>query len=438
MSTYLVRAGWMWTGDRQLGSLRDSYLLVDKEKIAGVGPWKDRPRRKSLKEKDYSTGIVMPGLFNLHGHLAMTLLKGLGETAELQTWLDQYIFPVEKKMMSRQFVADGTELACFESVRAGVSFVTDMYYFGDASAKVIERFGLRALIGCGYFDQGGWDTKSLDESFSRAKKLAQKFKKHPRIQVALAPHAPYTCSVRTLKETAQLAKDLDVGVMIHTAETKKELTDIKRQTGVTPVGILEQTGILKSKFSLLAHSIWLEDHDLQVLARPSITCVLNSKCNAKIASGFPPVGKMKASRVRWALGTDSAATNNSLDLFSEMNFLARTHRLLSGQLSEITPRDLLEAATIRAAEAVGLQHQTGSLTPGKSADFIVLDAQAAHLIPLRDLEAGLVFSARSSDVVSHFIGGKALMDHRKLFVSGESKCFRHSGRRYDNLPGIGV
>ncbi len=410
----LFRVGHLWSGDSEIGILEDAFLHIEKDKILDVGTWKDRPRKKSLKVTELKKHIAMPGMINLHGHLAMTLFRGLGETADLHSWLFDFIFPAEKKQVSANFVKEGTKLALLESIRAGVTFVTDMYFYSEVVAKLIEESGMRGIVGRSYFEQGAYDSKGLDDSFEKSKSFIKKTKRMKHVIGVLAPHAPYTCSVETLKRTAALAQELDCGVMIHTSETSKELVDIKRQTGVSPVALLDQTGILKAKFALLAHCVWLEDSDFRILARPNISCVLNTKCNAKLASGFPPVTKMKASKVRWVLGTDGPASNNSLDLFSEMDFITRTNRLVTGSLTDLTPQDVLEAVTIRSAEAIGMNDQIGSLTPGKRADFILIDGSGYHMQPIRDLSASLVFSGRAADVTHVFVDGKCLMDDRKI------------------------
>ncbi len=425
----LFRLGRLWSGDPEIGQIRDAFLLTDGDKIEALGEWKHRPRAKKFRliEKNFKSHACLPGMINLHGHLAMTLLKGLGENVELHSWLHDYIFPAEKKWVTPQMVKVGTELALCESIRAGVTLVTDMYYYSEVSAKLIDAYGLRGLIGRSFFEEGGWDVKNLDESLTKSKKLIKGLKRNKRLEGILAPHAPYTCSVQTLKQTAELAKELDCGVMIHTSETKKELVDIKRQTGVSPVALLDQTGILnKARYTLAIHSVWLEDSDFRILARPNVSCIINARCNSKIASGFPPISKMKAAKVRFALGTDSAVTNNTLDLFSEMDFLVRANRLMTGSFSEITGHDLLLACTLRAAEAIGLSDRIGSLRPQKQADFILVDLNQAHLQPCEDLESTLVFGARASDVTHSFVAGKPLMINREIKVCREQKVLREA------------
>ncbi len=421
----LFRVGYLWSGDSEIGVLEDAFLLIENDIILALGPWKSRPR--SLKDRkflDFRSHAVMPGMINLHSHLAMSLFRGFGENVELQTWLNDFIFPAEKKWVGPQMVRAGTELSLCESIRSGVSFVTDMYYHPEVSSKLIEDFGLRGIVGVSFFDGGGFDTQSLEESFVKARRLHRSLQKNSKVQMTLAPHAPYTCSVATLKATAALAQELQCGVMIHTAETKKELVDIKRQTGLSPVALLDQVGLLRSRFALLAHSIWLEDSDYRLLARPQVSCVLNTKCNAKISSGFPHVATLKATHVRWVLGTDGPSTNNTLDLFSEMSFLMKTQRLQSGVLTELSPRDLLESCTIRAAEAIQMQDQIGSLRPGKQADLVFLNLAAPHHRPLIDLEASLVFSARASDVTDVYVAGRCLLERQKLKGIAEPRILK--------------
>jgi len=409
----------------------DAFLAIDGSKIVDVGPWKKRPR--SFRIEDTGSSLIMPGLLNLHTHLPMTLFRGMAEDVELQTWLEKFIFPAEKKFLSPSFVRLGTQLAACELIRHGITYIADMYFYENEIAKVLDQAGLRGLLGQTFFDAGGFDSKSLEESFRLTKKLKKQLKNHPRLAPALAPHAPYTCSLETLKATAQFAKEEALPIHIHIAETKKELGDLKRQTGLSPVRILKETGILEAPFVLSAHTIWLEDHDFSILREHPVTAIVNPQSNAKLGSGVAPIRKFLNNRVRFAFGTDGAASNNRVDIFSEMNLMAKLYRLQESEMSRLTCADILDRATRFAAEAVGESHRLGSLEPGKEADFIVIDLQKPHLQPFTNAYHHLIYSAQASDVESVYVAGRCLMKNRKIKSLHETKIFREATQTWKKI-----
>ncbi|PIR21666.1 MAG: hypothetical protein COV44_12120 [Deltaproteobacteria bacterium CG11_big_fil_rev_8_21_14_0_20_45_16] len=404
----------------------DAFLAIEASKIVGLGSWKDRPRHKSFQIEDCRYGVITPGLYNLHTHLAMTLFRGLAEDLDLFSWLRDYIFPAEKKWVDPNFVRVGTELGACELIRSGCVGVADMYYFVEAQAGALDRSGLRGVIGQHFFDEGGTDSKSQDDALRKAKALKRKLKKHPRLQAALIAHAPYTCSQRTLEFVAQSAKELDMGIMMHTSETKKELADIKRQTGSSPVQLAKRSGLLEAKFALLAHCVWLEDQDYNYLRQSNVTAVFNPQCNAKLGSGIPPIQKMLASNARFCVGTDGPASNNNLDMFAEINFLSKIHHVSQGDLKSLPGQIVFDSVTRRSAEAIGLGAQCGSLEEGKEADFIVIDTRSPHMQPLHRIYSHLIYSVQGPDVESVYVGGKALMKRRRILSLNEPRILREA------------
>jgi len=419
--TQIFHSKVLVTSNKSHDVIHDAFLAVEGEKILEVGPWKKRPHHKSAEIVDATYGMITPGLFNLHTHLPISLLRGIAEDVPLKEWLTKFIFPIERKWVSPDYVRTGARLAACECLRSGITFVADMYFYADAVASTLEEIGLRGLTAQAFFDEGGFDYKSLDESFEGVRKLASRYENHPRIIPALGPHAPYTCSLETLKQTSALAKELNIPIHIHNAETEKELKDFNRKEGKTPTRYLADSGLLDSRFILLAHSLWLEKEDFKLLAKPNVTVVLNPQCNAKLASGVPPVPKFIDHGVRFALGTDGAPSNNTLDIFAEMNFLSKIHHVTEGDLQGLPGPQLFDAVTRTAAEAVGLQDRLGSLEPGKEADFIIIDLHQAHLTPLIQPYSHLIYSIRGSDVESVYVGGKKLMSGRKIHSVDENK-----------------
>ncbi len=402
----------------------DAFLAIEGNKIRDLGAWNKRPKTRKAQNIDVRYGMITPGLFNLHSHLPMTLFRGVAEDLDLKTWLNDYIIPLEAKWVTRDFVRAGAELAALECIRNGVTFIADMYYFEDEVAEVIDRLGLRGLIAQHLWDAKGPDSSGVDEYLEISRRYIRKWKNHPRILAGLAPHAPYTCSPTTLRQCASLARELDAPAMIHLAETKWELNEIKQRYGKTPAAYVGDSGLLNSKNILLAHSIWLEGNDFSLVKRPNVTMVLNTQCNAKLASGVPPIQKFYDECIRFAVGTDGAASNNNLDIFAEINFLSKIHHMSEGKLDSLPGSHVFDSVTRLAAEAVGLGDQLGSLEPGKDADFIILDLRAPHLSPLTKPYSHLIYSVRGSDVESVYVKGRCLMKNRKIKVADELKVLK--------------
>jgi 5-methylthioadenosine/S-adenosylhomocysteine deaminase len=409
----------------------DAFLAVENDKILDVGPWKKRPKKLSVT--DFSFGLITPGIFNLHTHLPMTLLRGIAEDHDFETWLFKYIVPIESRWVNPEFVRIGTELALCEAIRSGTTFVSEMYYFESEVAAAIDRMQMRGLAAHHVWDMKAPDCENPEAAFKSVRALHRKYKEHPRVLPGIAPHAPYTCSPETLQEAARLAKELNLRVMTHVAETKKELTDMLTRCEMTPAQYVQKSGLLDCRNVLLAHSVWLTDDDLPLVAKDNITLVLNAQCNAKLASGVPPVSKFLAKKIRFALGTDSAASNNNTDIFEEMNFISKLHHVTEDDLTGLPGPKLFEAVTRDAAEAVGLQDSLGSLEPGKQADFIVIDLRTPHLTPLTNVYAHLVYSVVGGDVDSVFVAGKCLMKNRKILIADEKKIIDRANRLWAKI-----
>lgn len=420
----LYRSKYLVTSNADHAVYEDAFMAVDKDTIVGVGFWKDRPRSKDYKAVDYSNAVIIPGLFNLHAHLAMTFLKGIVEDVDLNTWLFNYIFPAEKKLVSKKFVQLGTELALTECLKNGTTYVADMYFHPEQVMSAFSKVGLRGTLGVSFFDQGGMDTKSLDESIELVRSMSKKIKKNALLDLAVAPHAPYTCSKETLKRSVKIAKELHLPAMIHVAETKHEFDEVKSKYGQSPLQYVFDSGLFDLPYLLLAHMIYLEAGDFKLLEGSKATPILNPQCNAKLASGTPIAQNYKDQKIRFALGTDGSASNNSLDIFSELNFLAKLLNLQTGRLDGISSRELFDAVTIRAAEAVGKESELGSLEAGKQADFVVIPLDKAHLFPVNDIYSQLIYVIRGQDVNDVYIKGRAVLKNKRVRGLDETELLR--------------
>lgn len=428
----VFRAQSIVTSNTYHDVIEDGFLAIEKGIIKDVGPWKKRPRAKSNLE-DVSFGIISPSLFNMHTHLPMSLFRGIAEDQELETWLFKTILPLESKFLNPDFVKAGTELALCESIRNGVTYFCDMYLFEDSVAKVADRMGVRGTFCHAITGLESPDYKRWEDGLEAARKFIKPYKNHPRIKMGVGPHAVYTCNDQVLKASADFAKENDLGGMIHLAETKTELNNCKKEYGCTPAVQIEKSGLFDLKYLILAHSIWLEDKDFARLRRKNLTAALNVRSNAKLASGFPPIQRFKKENVRFALGTDGAASNNNLDIFEEIDLASKGYRLETGDLTGFPGHEVFDAATCKAAEAVGLGSSLGSLEPGKEADFIVIDTQSSHLSPMTRAYSHLIHSIRGSDVHSTYVGGKALMKNKKIMVADEKKILSKANQIWKKL-----
>lgn len=411
----------------------DGFLAIEKNEIVDVGPWAKRPRSKKSQVVDVTHAILTPGLFNLHTHLPMVLLRGIAEDVELNTWLYDYIFPIEKRWVSAEFCRVGTELALCESIRNGVTYLAEMYFHEEVIADCLDRFGLRGMLGATVWDIEAPNFKTLAEGLELAEQLEEKLRDHPRLQAAIAPHAPYTCSEKSLREITQFARNRKIPGMIHLAEAKWEVDDCLKKSNKTPYRYVQESGFFDLKNVLLAHSVWPDDADYSLINRPNISVVLNPQCNAKLGSGIPPAQKYYERGVRFTMGTDGAASNNNLDIFAEMNFLSKTHHVTTQDLKGLPGPVIFDAATRSAAEAVGLSNSLGSLEPGKQADFIQIDARAPHLTPLTRTYSHLIYGVRGSDVESVYVAGKCLMRNRKILVADEAKIIARANKLWSKI-----
>lgn len=429
----IFRVDGLVTCNSEQEVFEDAFLAIEKDQIVDVGPYKKRPRSKSFSVEERPGHVMTPGLYNLHTHLAMVLLRGIAEDLNLQSWLFDYIFPAEKRWVDKDFVRVGSELALCESLMNGVIGFADMYFYQEEVGKLLDQSGLLGLLGVSYFDHGAMDTGSLQESLKAAKDLHEKYKNHDRIQVALAPHAPYTCNPETLRKTGQLAKDQKIPVMIHLSETAFEEKDIAEKYGKTPTDYILEAGLADAPFLLTAHNVHLSETDIQKLNKKHITAILNPQCNAKLSSGFAPIPEMRRQGLRIALGTDGAASNNRLDILSEIQFLAKLYRLQTQDLEGFSGPDLFDCATIRAAEALGWGDTRGSLEAGKKADFVLFDFNKPHLTPLSDIYSHLIYTAQSTDVQDVYVNGKCLMKNRKLKTLNPEKIMNKARRFFSKM-----
>ncbi len=356
---------------------------------------------------------LMPGLVNAHGHAAMALLRGYADDQPLMPWLEDHIWPAEAAHVSAEFVRDGVELAIAEMIRSGTTTFSDMYFFPDTCAETAERLGMRCQITFPILDFPTAWARDADEYISKGLALRDAVKHSDLVTVGFGPHAPYTVSEPNLVKVATLAAELDTPIQIHLHETRGEVLLAVEQNGERPLDTLNRLGLLGPRTQCV-HMTDLGEQDISLLALSGAHVVHCPQSNMKLASGACPVAKLLDQGVNVALGTDSAASNNDLNLFGELQAAALLAKLAAEDATALPAADALAMATINGARALGLDDQIGSLEVGKQADIIAIDLTQPETQPHYHPLSLLAYACNGSQVSHCWIAGELLLEERRL------------------------
>ena len=409
----VINNGTILTLDSKNSILENGFLCIRGDSIFKIGTG-NPTSFKAEKIIDAGGGLILPGLVNCHTHAAMSLFRGLADDLPLMEWLNNYIFPAESKM-DAEFVYTGTLLALAEMIMSGTTTFCDMYLFEDEVAKAARKAGVRCLVGEVLYDFPSPNYGSVEKGLEYTESLIQKWHNDPMVSIAVEPHSLFTCSPKLLTASNELALKYNVPLIIHVAETLTEVNEIKKKYGKTPVKHLDSLGLL-GPYLIADHCVHLEAPDIKTMAAHGVKVVHNPESNMKLASGIAPVPEMLARGLTVGLGTDGCASNNNLDLFSEMDTAAKLHKVNMLDPTVMNSITVLRMATIQGARALGLQDITGSLEVGKKADVIVIDTHKPHLTPMYNATSHLVYAARGSDVRHSIINGQPVMEDRKLLT----------------------
>ncbi|MCE5213798.1 MAG: amidohydrolase family protein [Methanobacterium sp.] len=397
--------------------IKKSSLLIENDKIANID--------ENLNSKDADVvingegKILIPGLVNTHTHLPMTLLRGYADYYPLDTWLNEYIFPVEGKLEGEHAYA-GALLACVEMIKSGTTTFNDMYFFMDQVARAVDESGMRGLISHGMLDFG--DEEKRKSEYKESLRIIEKCHNTAdgRIKVALGPHAPYTCSTDLLKWVRKKADHLKVRIHIHVSETEFEVQQVQESYGARPFEYLDKIGFLKEDV-LAAHAVWLSDTEMDIIKDRDVKLSHNPVSNMKLASGTSPLVKMMKKGLNLSLGTDGAASNNNLDMLEEMKIAALQQKVVNLDPTVLKADEVFKMATMGGANALGLEQEIGTIEVGKKADIVLVDMKAPHLTPFRHPVSHLVYSARGADVDTVICNGQILMQEKELLVLDEKE-----------------
>ena len=356
----------------------------------------------------------MPGLINGHTHAAMSMFRGLADDLPLMEWLNQYIFPAESHM-DGAFVYDGTLLACAEMILSGTTTFCDMYLFEDETAKAAKAAGIRCLAGEVLYDFPSPNYGEIEKGYEYTQHLIEKYKDDSLISIAVEPHSPYTCSPDLIQKAGEIAAAHGVPLIIHMSETQNEISDIMDRYGRKPFAHLESLGVL-GHHVIADHCVVVDASEMALIVENQVNVVHNPESNMKLASGVAPIPEMLQMGIAVGLGTDGCASNNNLDLFSEMDTAAKLHKVHAMDPTVMDAKTVFKMVTIQGARVLGLEKQVGSLELGKKADVIVVDTHKPHLVPLYNPYSHLVYSAKSADVQHSIINGRIVMENRKILT----------------------
>jgi 5-methylthioadenosine/S-adenosylhomocysteine deaminase len=400
--------------------LHKQWLLVEGDTIHSFGAMEDIPSIADAQHIDGTGKIVMPGLINAHNHCAMSLFRGLADDLALNEWLNEHIFPAEAKNVHPEMVYWCSKLAAAEMILSGTTTVADGYFHENQTARALLESGMRAVPAQGIIDFPAPGVPDPTQNIEAAETFLQEWQgRDQRITPALFAHSPYTCSPETLQRAKALAQKYHTTFFIHAAESKYEQQMLLNPQGTSPVRHLAALDLLNSE-TVLIHCVWLDDTDRDLISKSQTGVVICPNSHSKLASGIAEVTEMENVGIRTGLGTDGCASNNSLDMFQEMDLLAKSQKLRTLDATAMPASHALAAATTGNAKILGLE-KLGEIATGYKADLILLDINQPHLQPSYSQDF-LIYNATGSDVETVIINGEIVLKERNFISLDVEEC----------------
>ncbi len=402
------------------GALAAHSLIVDGGRIVALVPAAVAGQRFAPREHiELPRHALIPGLVNAHTHAAMTLFRGIADDVPLDVWLEQHIWPREGRFAAPDFVYDGARLAAAEMLKGGVTCCNDMYFFPEATARAFLDVGMRAMLGLPVLDFPTPYAADPDGYLQKGLAVRDAFKHESKLTFSLAPHAPYTVGDPAWEKTIVYARQLDLPIQTHLAETAAELSRSRELHGDTPLARLHRLGATGPNF-IAIHAVHLDPADIDLLVTHGGHVVHCPASNMKLGCGIAPVTAYAARGINVALGTDGAASNNRQDLFGEMRLAALLAKVSTGDPAAFPAAQALRAATLGGAQALGIDADAGSLTPGKAADLVAVDLGGIATTPCYDPISHLVHAAGREAVTHVWVDGRHVVANRRLTTADEA------------------
>lgn len=417
----LIHAKYIITCEDKNRIFEEHALAVKDGKILAIVPSKEaKTTYQANTESHYTSHAIMPGFINSHTHLAMNLLRGFADDLELMDWLNNYIWPAEGKWVSNEFVYDASRLAMAEMIRGGTTCFNDMYFYFNTTAKAAEEIGIRAHIGMHIIGVPTAWAQTIDENFSKAIEFYQQYKNNPFVTPTMSPHSTYTLSIDDLVRCKNLADEYKLKINIHLQESPAEINQSMQQHGKRPLQRIHEIGMVTPNL-IAIHMTQIDDNDFAILKKNKPSLVHCPESNLKLVSGACPVEKLHQLGINVALGTDGAASNNDLDMIGEIRTAAFIGKITANDPKAVSAENVLKMATINGAKALGIDHLTGTLTPGKSADFIAINLEQIETVPLYHPLSQIVYAASREQITDVWVKGKQLLKNRQLQTVDEKE-----------------
>ncbi|MDF0604244.1 TRZ/ATZ family hydrolase [Neisseriaceae bacterium TC5R-5] len=415
----IISARWIITVENDGEVLENHTIALKNGRIAEIAPTAQTVNWQADEHIELANHVLMPGLINLHGHSAMTLLRGLADDKALMDWLTNHIWPAEGKHVQDGFVFDGALLAMGEMIRGGTTTINDMYFYHGAMARAGLASGMRTFVGCSILEFPTNYASHADDYISKSLAERREFLGEELITFTLAPHAPYTVSDATFSKIVTLAEQEDMLIHCHIHETAEEVSNSVTEHHQRPLARLQQLGLLSPRL-IAAHMVHLNDAEIELAAKHGISIAHNPASNMKLASGIAPIPKMLAAGITVGLGTDGAASNNKLDMLSDMRLAALLAKVGSLEPTAVPAATAIRMATLNGARALGIEDKVGSVTKGKQADLIAIDLSALETAPTFDPISHVVYAAGREQVSHAWVNGRTLLQDRQLSTLDES------------------
>ena len=395
--------------------VKTTSIFIENDKIAGIGEEPSGFKADNVIEGEDK--LAIPGLINCHTHSYMSFMRNVADDLSFMDWLFGTIDPIEQQM-SDEDTYWGACLAIIEMMKSGTTCFNDMMMNIKQTTKAIKESGMRAVMTRGLVGTAEDDGGRIDQLYEEMEFC----KDCDRITFKFGPHAPYTCSEDYFRRISDEAKKTGIGVHVHLSESVSEIEGCAKDHGCSPIEMADRNGLFDVP-CIAAHCVQVDDKDMDILAKKGVSVVSNPASNMKLGNGFAPIPEMMEKGINVCLGTDGAASNNSLNMFHEMSLMALIHKGTHKTPECVGAREVFKMATINGAKALCLDKQTGSLEVGKKADIAILDLNNPSLMPNNNLIAGLSYSANGSEVDTVIIDGKITMEGRKILTMDEKLVY---------------
>ncbi len=406
--------------------LENHSIVINQSRIIDILPTDAiSSRYETTKHIKLENHALIPGLINTHTHAAMSLMRGIADDKPLMDWLNNHIWPAEEKWVDQKFIEDGVELAIAEMLLSGTTCFNDMYFFPDVMARTADRLGMRAVTGLIVLDFPTAWAANADEYLDKGMALFDELRHVELVTAALAPHAPYTVSDEPLDKVRMLSDELDLPVHIHVHETTHEIEHSIENYGKRPIARMQDLNLLGPNL-LAVHLTHILDEEIELLAEYGVSAVHCPQSNMKLASGFCPVNKLLEKGINLGIGTDSAASNNDLDMMEEMRSAALLAKAVSNDPQSLPAHQALEMATLSGAKALGLAEVTGSLEAGKWADMTAIDLSHPSCQPVYEPISQVVYAASRQQVSDVWVAGEQLVENHQLTKINISDCLHRA------------